>query len=66
MIHYMCHAMGMYGWPLHVFSNMACGLCQLAAVRDEGVSDVHQLWYPPPPKDIYQSMAVIQDSGIVC
>ena len=31
MIHYMRHSMGMYGWPLHVFSNLACGLCQLAS-----------------------------------
>jgi hypothetical protein len=31
MIHFMQHSMGMYGWPLHIFSNLACGLCQLAS-----------------------------------
>jgi len=29
MIHYMQYSMGMYGWPLHVFDNLTCGICQL-------------------------------------
>lgn len=32
LVHYMHYAMGVYGWTLHVFDNLCCGLCQLCSV----------------------------------
>ena len=32
LVHYMHYSMGVYGWTLHVFDNLCCGLCQLWTV----------------------------------
>ena len=32
LVHYMHYAMGMYGWPLHVFDHLCCGFCELCTV----------------------------------
>ena len=32
LVHYMHYAMGIYGWPLHVFDKPCCGICQLCSV----------------------------------
>ena len=32
LVHYMRYAMGIYGWPLHVFDKPCCGICELCSV----------------------------------
>jgi hypothetical protein len=30
-MYYLKYAVGIYGWPIHLFLNPFCGICQLAS-----------------------------------